>query len=113
VSGLAKDWDALRVHLHEEAEADKCPQRAVVLLSQKYGELTGSDRRSIDKVLAEWTLSSDEGKRFDALAIIFDYKILSMLPTLRRLMSMLSESTTVSAPFERAKVVRVIEALMA
>jgi hypothetical protein len=99
----------LRSGLHAEAEAEKCPQRGVVLLSQKYGELTASNRIYIDKLLAEWIVSADEGKRFDALAIVFDHKIYAMLPALGKLASLLSQLDTVGAPFELAKVSRVID----
>jgi hypothetical protein len=37
------------------------------------------------QVLAEWALSDDEATRFDALALIEDFKLAAALPALRKL----------------------------
>jgi len=66
-----------------------------------------------DQVLTEWVLSKDEGVRFDALALIDDFKILKAIPALQKLATRLVSSSAPSAPYELQKVDRVIGDLTA
>jgi hypothetical protein len=65
------------------------------------------ERQMADKVLMEWALSPDENIRFDALALIDEFRITEALPTLQILASRLAVSQTPSAPYELKKVERI------
>jgi len=64
-----------------------------------------------DQVLAEWVLAEDEKVRFDALALIADFKIGSAVPALRTLARRLAWSPAPGAPYELKKVDRILGVL--
>lgn len=101
-------WELLRERLDEEARASKSSQAVVVQLSQQYRRLNDPDRSEVDGLLAEWVLSDDEEKRFDAMAVIADNRIAGATAALRRLGERLEASDAPSAPFEWAKVNRML-----
>jgi hypothetical protein len=53
-------------------------------------------------------LSDDFADRFDAIAIVRDNGVTSMIPTLRELQDRLESSNDVGAPYEWAKVNRAL-----
>lgn len=66
----------------------------------------------MDEVLIEWALSDDESLRFDALYVIEEHSIARAVPALLSLHSRLEdESKRPGAPFEAAKVARILERL--
>lgn len=101
-------WTALRERLDDEARWSKSSQAVVVELSRRYRALDESERSEVDELLTEWVLSDDEGKRFDALAVIADNKVARAAPALRELGERLEASDAPSAPFEWAKVNRIL-----
>ena len=70
--------------------------------------LDPDEREIVDKVLGEAVLSDEEWRRFDALALINEFKIVSAEPALRELARKLDVSTVPGAPYELKKVHRVI-----
>ena len=105
-------WVQLWAHLDWKADANKMSQETVCNLSTEYGLRSPEERAVINTVLSEWLVSDDEKKRFDALALIFDYRIDSSLPALRALTQRLKYSSAVGAPFELEKVTRVIDKIL-
>ena len=89
----------------------KASQAAVLELSASYAELGDADRRVVDELLAEWALSDDEATRFDALALIDEHEIATALPALQLLLVRLREATDPGAPYECAKVRRIVARL--
>jgi hypothetical protein len=77
-----------------------------------YEKFDSDERDMADRVLAEWTLSEDDALRFDALALIDQFKITTTLPAVRTLASRLASSTAPGAPYELEKVARVIQTLV-
>lgn len=94
-----------------EAEALKDPQLALDQLCALYTKFDASERAMASRVLAEWTLSIDAGKRFDALAIAEEYRVSEVVPALRDLANRLARSTEPGAPFELQKVNRIMSSL--
>lgn len=86
----------------------KMSQSAVLELSRRYVQLAPDERLEVNQLMGEWVLSSDETKRFDALALISDHRIESAVPALRMLSEQLEASEAPSAPYEWAKVNRVL-----
>ena len=64
-----------------------------------------------DQVLAEWALSDDEALRFDALALIDDFKIANEIPVLQKLANRLASSSAPGALYELQKVDRILKDL--
>jgi hypothetical protein len=63
------------------------------------------DRRGLaDDNLASWLHSPDEAKRFDAIALVREFGIVSAIPALRDLGRRLQANPNASARFEREKV---------
>lgn len=101
-------WEAFRERAEREAVAAKNAQAVVFELSRQYAALDGSERSEVDLLLADWIESDDEAKRFDALALVEMHEIASAAPALRALAARLEASTTPGAPYEWAKVNRVL-----
>jgi len=64
-----------------------------------------------DRVLAEWTLSADEGVRTDGWALIDEFKIVNALPALEKLAERLQSSRAPGAPHELKSVNGILENL--
>jgi hypothetical protein len=105
------DWAALRARLDAEAQAMKFSQAAVIELSRRFGLLDSAERGAVEDVLRDWIRSEDPSLRFDALAIVSDYALTSALPALHDLARRLAGSHAPAAPYEGAKVRRLIERL--
>jgi hypothetical protein len=76
-----------------------------------YEKLNTEERMMANEVLVEWALLDDERVRFDALALIDDFKISSAVPALIALADRLASSSAVGAPFELHKVDRILRDL--
>lgn len=105
-------WEELRSALDREACDQKNSQLVLHQLSDEYQSLTPRDQKVVDRVLAEWASSSDEAKRFDAIALIREHEIASAIPALREVAHALLRSKEPGAPFEIAKIERVIGKLV-
>jgi cysteinyl-tRNA synthetase len=106
------EMESYRRTVDEEARSLKDSYVALDRLHTWYRGLDPEGRAVADQVLAEWALSDDEKVRFDALALVDDFKIVSALPALRELASRLATSNATGAPYELKKVERVIEGIV-
>ena len=95
----------------EEAASLKDSYVALDRLHSLYRKFDADERTMADQVLAEWALSEDENLRFDALALIEDFKIAGVVPTLQLLAIRLTSSSAPGAPYELKKVHRIIRNL--
>lgn len=77
-------------------------------LNAHYRSLGSADRLHAQAVLVEWVLANDEKLRFDALAIIDEFKVVAAVPALLTLANRLKASATPAAPYELEKVRRII-----
>jgi hypothetical protein len=68
-------WQALRDRLDSEAVAAKFSQETTVRLSAAYARLGEEERPAVNAELLEWLKADDEALRFDALALIREYRI--------------------------------------
>ncbi|MEA3502605.1 MAG: hypothetical protein U9R47_07505, partial [Actinomycetota bacterium] len=68
----------------------------------------GADRAEVERVLCQWAESGDDLRRFTALAVIDRRGIASAVPTLRRLAAMFEAAQGPSAPYDWAKVNRIL-----
>jgi len=101
-------WISFRRSASDQAVAGKESQAALFALFDYYRALSPGDRAIIDRLLVEQLTSDDETDRFDALAILREFRIASALPALRALADRLEVARGPSAPYEWAKVNRLI-----
>jgi hypothetical protein len=100
-----------RVAVDEEARSLKDSYVALDRLHRLYQKFDDQEKAMADHVISEWVLSEDENVRFDALALINDFKIATTKTALQKLANHLALSNAPGAPYELAKVHRIIRDL--
>lgn len=87
-----------------------CKDSYLVLerLHSLYEKFDVSEQLMANHVIVDWALSEKEDLRFDALALISEFKIRQTVPALRELAERLRGTHTPGAPFELKKVHRII-----
>ena len=103
---------AWRTSFDEEARSLKDSYLALERFHELYRGFDSHEREMAGQILSDWVLSADENVRFDALALVDDFKIVNAIPALTVLLSRLSSSTAPGAPYEMKKVARIKAALM-
>lgn len=104
-------WWELWARINREYREAKDSQGSLFALHAEYRRLNPSDRRSVDRLLVDELASSDENVRFDVLDLIWEFHIHEALPGLHALLDRLARETRPGAPFEAAKVRRLIDHL--
>lgn len=94
-----------------EGQASREGMLPLERLRDAYSRFTPLEQVLGEQVLAEWLDSGDENRRFDALALIDEFRIAAAVPALGRLADRLKESRAPGAPFEREKIGRVLDRL--
>lgn len=108
---VSRRWRELRDQVSRDTIERKDSQAALRELIREYDALGDIERRAVDRVLIDWLGSDDETLRFDAMAIISASRVHSTVPALRALELRLLESDAPSAPYEVAKVGRLLAEL--
>lgn len=96
--------DALWVSANRAADELRDPFVAMERVAAFYAGLGAGERAGADEVLGEWVMSTDEAKRFDAIALVRELSVRRAVPALRALTMRLGASDDPGAPFEREKV---------
>jgi hypothetical protein len=107
-SRVRSEWEAFSREVNQTYEDAKDSQGALLAMFDRYRLLSPHERKEVDSLLAEEVASPDEGVRFDALALIREFNIRSTEPQLRSLAARLETEMTPGAPFELAKVNRIL-----
>jgi hypothetical protein len=94
-------------------EFGKASMAQVLALVDIYRASSTAQQTEIEAVLATMLLSYEEADRYDACVVVRECLITGLLPKVRELEGRLAESDDVSAPFEWAKVNRLIGQLVA
>jgi hypothetical protein len=97
--------------VHEEANEFKDPYMAQKRMYALYQRFDAEERAMADQVLAEWVLSEDSSMRFNAKALIEDFRIIKAVPALEKLAKRLASSRAVGASAELEVVNRIIGVL--
>jgi hypothetical protein len=87
-------WRAAR----EEAKSSKDPFIVIEQLHALYRKFSTDERCMADQVIAEWALENDEVRRWDALALIDNLKIVAAIPALRARLSALRRVPNPASP---------------
>jgi hypothetical protein len=91
--------------------ARKNSQGALLDLFTIYESLDQEERVLANQVLSEWIASTDDSKRFDALAMVDHFSIRSAINSLRSLAAAIQKREDHEAPYELAKVKRILDRL--
>ena len=102
------EMESYRLAANEEAKLYKDSYIALDRLYDLYRKFDTEERKMADQVLEEWALSEDENVRFDALALIREFKIVQARPKLQELAVRLASSNAPLAPYELNKVNRLL-----
>lgn len=105
---LRQALESFRDQANREAVASKTSHEAYIELTALYGRFDSDERAIAETVLIDWLESDDESKRWDAEALIRDHRVIAAIPALRALADMLEESDEPGAPYEWAKVNRLL-----
>jgi hypothetical protein len=99
-------------HLTAQAARSRDPNLATFDFYDWYRSLSPERQRRADEQLAKWVHSSDDKKRFDALALIGEFRIASARPSLEDLLRRLpAGEDEPQTRFLRSKIMRLIDAL--
>ena len=101
-------FESFRDQANREALASKSSHKAYLDLTSNYGRFDSDERAIADTVLIAWLESDDESKRWDAEALIRDHRVVGAVPALRALADRLEASNEPGAPYEWAKVNRLL-----
>jgi cysteinyl-tRNA synthetase len=95
----------------QEGRTLKDSYLALERLHSLYRSLDTDERTMANQVLEEWVLSDDENVRFDALALIDDFKISAATSALQALADRLALSSKRGASYELQKVYRILRSM--
>ena len=106
-----ESMESFRRRADIEAAAQRDPQLALDQMQELYAKFDASERVMANRVLVEWCFSADDGKRFDALAIIDEFRVSDAAHALHELANRLGKSNEPGAPYELQKVHRIANSL--
>lgn len=95
----------------DRAQAAKNSHSVLIELMAQYRKLSIAEQEVLNGIFCEWVNSADDFKRFDALAMIEEFGITSCIHSLTRRHAQLQTSTTPDAPYELAKIDRMLQRL--
>jgi hypothetical protein len=101
-------WEAFWQRVDHDYKDAKDSQGALTALFDRYRSLPPDEQGAIDRLLGEKLASPDENVRFDTLALVGEFNIRSTTPQLRNLAARLTTDKAPGAPFELAKVTRIL-----
>ena len=105
------DWRRIWSEVSRRYIAAKDSQGAIVELFKLYAALDPDEREAANADLFEALRAGDDGERYDAQAITSKFELVDAIPYLRELAVRLQLDDSPGAPFELAKVQRLIEKL--
>ena len=107
----AQSWKQRWHEISVRADEMRDSPSAIPVLFDAYRSLSTADMATADAVIASAVESRDDKERFDALALVREFKIRTAVPSLRRLSSRLEGVASPGAPFEIAKVTQILAEL--
>jgi hypothetical protein len=90
---LYRYWE----ELYQRGKELKDPYVPLVALRSLYSKLDADQRSLANEVLGEWALSDSTARRYDALALISEFKVTTALPVVEELMRRFAKATGPSA----------------
>jgi hypothetical protein len=103
--------NSFRQEVDEEGAKRKDSYFALEKLFLFYENLQNAEKPMAAEVISEWLLSVDENIRFDALAIVNEFRVLETIPALQVLARRLCDPHEPGSPYELRKVQRALRNL--
>lgn len=108
-----REMDQYWESVDREALEMKDSYLALDRLHSLYRRLDEDERALADEILCEWVLSDTEAKRFDAMAVIREFRVSRAVPALEQLSRRLRGRGEPGAPFEQEKIEGLLSELTA
>lgn len=108
-----RSWEDAWERINRLASETKDEVEATEALSMLYDELPARERRVVDQLLADWVLSPDQRKRYDALALARRHHIDAAVPAMQKLLAEVEEADTVEGPYLAAQLRRLLKSMRA
>jgi hypothetical protein len=106
-----QEMTSYRVAADRDATDAKDSMAVLDRLYALYRRFHADERALADLIVAECALSDDENTRYDAMALIKEFRISAAIPALCTLSRRHSSSTAPGAPFEKRKADRIVAEL--
>jgi len=97
-------WDRIDRESIEKKES----HGAVMELMKLYRRFDDDEQRMAREVIVEWLRSPEPRKQFDALALVDEFLMVDALSTLRELQAEAEERTDHEAPYDWARLNRIV-----
>ena len=97
-------WERIDREFMEKKES----HGSVMELMKLYRRFDDDEETMAKHVIVEWLRSAEPRKQFDALALVDQFVIVEALPTLRELQAEAEERTDHEAPYEWARLNRIV-----
>ena len=109
---IRAEWDRVVRTIHGAAFRPSASNHACLDLSEAYASLEVAELPAVDPVLIEWLEDIDRDRRYEALFLIAEHKVIWALPALRDLAARLLESDDPTARADHESVVRTMELIL-
>ena len=108
MSRVARQLEDLYEAATRRADAEKDSGQPMAAVEAFVAGTRDADRAEVERVLCKWAERGDNLRQFTALAVIDRLRVTSAVPTLRRLATRFEEAPVPSAPYDWAKVNRIL-----
>ncbi len=108
VAEFLDELDTWWLREHMSAIESKSPDSMGGELGRLYRQLSDKEQRLAHVAFIAWALSEDEAKRFDGLHMVDSLGIVEAIPSLRVLAQRFEQGDGPSAPYDWAKVNRIL-----
>lgn len=105
---VSEQLEACREAAVAESAQGKDPHAVIERLRESYLSLTPTQQAAADQAFSEWVGSDDEARRFDAIALIGELRIVRARAALQELERRLASDRSPGSPFEIARIRRVL-----
>ena len=108
VDEFRREMNDLWTQVDRESMEKKESHGAVMELMKLYDRFDPDERATARHIIIEWLGSKEPRKQFDALALVDEFLMVEALPTLRELQTRAEERTDHEAPYDWARLNRII-----
>jgi len=101
--------DRLWLEITERAARSRDMDGVLPAFAGVYDSLDASERLIADDLIVEWVMSDDPGRRYVGLGLVARFGIRNAVPSLTELLNRLDEAEDPSAPYDAAKINRILQ----
>jgi len=109
---IRAEWDRVVRTIHGAAFRPAASNHACLDLAEAYASFELAEQPAVDPILVEWLEDVDRDRRYEALFLIAEHKIIWALPALRDLAARLLDSPDPAARADHEAVIRTMEVML-